>query len=82
MIYQLMTCRYEIKRRQWAWAWICKYVFRIQSPSAAANGYDYAWDWYKSIKRNSGWHVIGTVLSDGDEDSLINPSKFTKVENI
>lgn len=54
MIYQLGTRRIEITRWQWIRAWIEKYVLRIHSPSAHAQGYDFAWDMYKSIKFQSG----------------------------
>lgn len=65
MIYQLATCRIEITRRQWVRAWIEKYVFRMHSPSAHAQGYDFAWDMYKSIKFQSGWYMVGKRIADG-----------------
>lgn len=65
MIYQLGACRIEITRRQWIYAWIEKYVFRMHSPSAHAQGYGFSWDMYKSIKFQSGWYMVGKRLADG-----------------
>ena len=36
---------------EWIKAWIDKYIFRIQSPSLAAFGYKYQWDYLKNNRQ-------------------------------
>lgn len=38
-------------KRQKALAWIKKYIFRIESPSAALHGIKYEWDMIKANER-------------------------------
>lgn len=33
------------------WAWLCKFVFHIESPSAHCLGYKFKWDMWKATRK-------------------------------